>query len=107
MYFQIPLMVLVILPAVRRAAPPWREAAPEHGRQGMAVLALHRDPRAGTVGSRGDLAAVRQRAFSAYATAGGADQRDYPADLDPDRLVPERQHCSPVENVGYALGLGW
>ena len=44
MYFQIPLMVLVILPALEGLRPAWREAAENLGARHLAVLALRRRP---------------------------------------------------------------
>ncbi len=97
MYFQIPLMVLVILPAFEGLRPAWREAAHNMGAKswqywryvGVPVLApsvLGADP-----------AAVRQRVLG-LRHGGGPDQRHHPADLDPDRVVPERERAGrPAE----------
>ncbi len=50
MYFQIPLMVLVILPAFEGLRPAWREAAQNMGASTLAVLAVRR--RAGAAAVR-------------------------------------------------------
>ena len=46
-YFQIPLMVLVFLPAIDGLKVQWREAVGEPGRVGVAVLAARRRAAAG------------------------------------------------------------
>ena len=61
MYFQIPLMVLVILPALEGLRPAWREAAENMGAADLALLALRGRPGAAAVVPRLPAAAVRQR----------------------------------------------
>ena len=79
MYFQIPLMVLVILPALEGLRPAWREAANNLGAGSVAVLALRGRPgaAAGVPGLRA--AAVRQRVLR-LRHGRGADQRERAAD---------------------------
>ena len=60
-YFQVPLMVLVITPALEGLKPAWREAADNLGARQLAVLAARRRPGAVPVVPRRRAAAVRQR----------------------------------------------
>ncbi len=61
MYFQIPLMVLVILPALEGLRPAWREAASNLGAKQLALLALRGRAGAGAGVPWLRAAAVRQR----------------------------------------------
>ena len=61
LYFQIPLMVLVIFPALEGLRPQWREAGAQPGREPLAVLALRRRPAARAAVPRCADAVVRQR----------------------------------------------
>ena len=45
MYFQLPLMILVIAPAIDGLRKEWREAAVQPRREPVAVLALRRHAR--------------------------------------------------------------
>ena len=89
-YFQIPLMVIVFMPALHGVRPQWREAAINLG-QHPAVLDPGRVPAPATRLPRVDAAAVRQRVRGvrdgggpgqpgqpdhAIADPGRADQRD-------------------------------
>ena len=90
MYFQIPLMVLVILPALEGLKPAWREAAENLGARSWGYWRFVGGPvlMPAVLGSMLLLfgfGAVRLRHRP------GADQRHHPADVDPDRLVPVRQ----------------
>ncbi len=61
MYFQIPLMVLVTLPAIDGLKPAWREASSNLGGTSVDVLAARRPAGAGAVDARRVPVAVRQR----------------------------------------------
>ncbi len=97
MYFQIPLMVLVILPALEGLRPAWREAAENLGASSWQYWRLHRRPGAGAVVPGLRAAAVRQRVLR-LCHGRGLTSGTHPADGDPDRLVPERQRArGPAE----------
>ena len=69
----------------------------ERGRPHLALLAVRRRPGADAGRPRLHAAAVRQRVLR-LRHGGGADQRDHPADRDPDRVVPERERAGrPAE----------
>ncbi len=61
LYFQLPLMILVIAPALDGLKREWREAASNLGAHGLAVLALRRHPGADAVVPRRLHPALRQR----------------------------------------------
>ena len=90
MYFQIPLMVLVILPALEGLRPAWREAAQNMGAGTWQYWRYVGGPVL-FPSFLGCLLLLFGSAFSAYATAealtGGTDR----ADPDPDRGAAERQ----------------
>ena len=94
LYFQIPLMILVIAPAIDGLRREWREAAANLGatpRQfwryvGLPVL---------TPSLLGAVVLLFGNSFAAYATAYGADGRLGVARADHDRLLPLRRR--PLE----------
>ena len=68
-YFQIPLMVIVFLPALDGIRPQWREAAVSLGAHDLAVLAAGRGPAADARRSSARMLLLFANAFAAYATA--------------------------------------
>ena len=70
MYFQLPLMILVIAPAIDGLKREWREASSNLGASQLAVLAVRRHPSADAVDSR-RIILLFGNAFAAYATAYG------------------------------------
>ena len=66
-YFQFPLMILIVLPALEGVRREWREAADECRRHALPVLALRRLSAAAAVDS-GAVVLLFGNAFSAYAT---------------------------------------
>ena len=79
MYFQIPLMVLVILPALEGLRPAWREAAQNLGASSWQFWRYIGGPVLLPVVPRLRAAAVRQRAVRLRHSR-GADQRQHRAD---------------------------
>ena len=104
MYFQIPLMVLVILPALEGLRPAWREAAQNMGAGTWQYWRYVGGPVLLPVVPRLPAAAVRQR-LRRLRHRRGADRRHDRADPDPDRRAAERQRLAGQQNLGYALGL--
>jgi putative spermidine/putrescine transport system permease protein len=104
MYFQIPLMVLVILPALEGLRPAWREAAENMGARtwqywryvGVPVL---------MPSFLGCLLLLFGSAFSAYATAEALSGGTIP--LTPIQIgaLLNGNVLAGQENLGYALGL--
>ena len=104
MYFQIPLMVLVILPALEGLRPAWREAAQNMGAGtwqywryvGVPVL---------MPSFLGCLLLLFGSAFSAYATAEALSGGTIP--LTPIQIgaLLNGNVLAGQENLGYALGL--
>ena len=60
MYFQIPLMVLVMAPAIDGLKPEWREASANLGARRVGVLALHRAAHPVPAGARSGTAPLRE-----------------------------------------------
>ena len=93
LYFQIPLMILVIAPAIDGLSRAWREAASNLGAStwqfwryvGLPVL---------TPSLLGAVILLFGNAFSAYATAYAIDNGLDPARADRDRRVLHRATCS-------------
>ena len=92
MYFQIPLMVLVILPALEGLRPAWREAAANLGARTWQYWRYVGGPVL-MPSFLGCVLLLFGSALSAYATAQALTSGTHPADPDPDRLVPERQRA--------------
>jgi putative spermidine/putrescine transport system permease protein len=105
MYFQIPLMVLVILPAFEGLRPAWREAAENMGastsqywrRVGGPVL---------MPSFLGCLLLLFGSAFSAYATAEALTSGSIPLTSIEIGSFLNGNVLAGQQNVGYALGLG-
>ena len=105
MYFQIPLMVLVILPAFEGLRPAWREAAQNMGANawqfwrhiGGPVLAPS---------VLGAVLLLFGSAFSAYATAEALTSGTIPLTSIQIGSFLNGNVLAGQENVGYALGLG-
>ena len=105
-YFQIPLMVIVFLPAVDGLRPQWREACDEPRRQRLDLLAPRRRSRSSWPSFLGATLLLFANAFSAYATAKALISQASP-------LVPLRigtfltsEIVLGQANVGKALALG-
>jgi putative spermidine/putrescine transport system permease protein len=105
MYFQIPLMVLVILPAFEGLRPAWGEAAQNMGANrwrywrhiGLPVLAPS---------ILGAVLLLFGSAFSAYATAEALTSGTIPLTSIQIGSFLNGNVLAGQENVGYALGLG-
>ena len=103
LYFQIPLMVLVTLPAVDGLKPEWREAASNLGssswgywrRVGIPVLAPS---------ILGGALLLFANAFSAYATAYALSTGKLEAGVGPDPLLPPGQHRDGQGRAGLRAG---
>ena len=105
MYFQIPLMVLVILPAFEGLRPAWREAAQNMGAKswqywryvGVPVLAPS---------VLGAVLLLFGSAFSAYATAEALTSGTIPLTSIQIGSFLNGNVLAGQQNVGFALGLG-
>jgi len=105
MYFQIPLMVLVILPAFEGLRPAWREAAQNMGAKswqywrhvGVPVLAPS---------VLGAILLLFGSAFSAYATAEALTSGTIPLTSIQIGSFLNGNVLAGQQNVGFALGLG-
>ncbi|HWB68264.1 MAG TPA: ABC transporter permease subunit [Mycobacteriales bacterium] len=105
LYFQIPLMVLVILPALEGLRPAWREAARNLGasswqywlRVGGPVL---------TPSFLGAMLLLFGSAFSAYATAEAQTSGSIPLTSIQIGSFLNGNVISGQQNVGKALGFG-
>ena len=105
MYFQIPLMVLVILPAFEGLRPAWREAAQNMGAKtwqywryvGVPVLAPS---------VLGAILLLFGSAFSAYATADALTSGTIPLTSIQIGSFLNGNVLAGQQNVGFALGLG-
>ena len=106
-YFQIPLMVIVFLPALDGLRQEWWDASASLGGDVVVVLAPRRRARSSPRASWAPLLLLFTNAFSAYATAAALVSQGSP-------IVPlqiARRRC-PSEvilgqaNVGKALALG-
>ena len=103
MYFQIPLMVLVTLPAFEGLKLAWREAAENLGAHswqywrhvGIPVL---------MPAILGSTLLVFGFGLSAYATADSADGRDHSPHAHPDREFPQRQRPGRPGKRGQSVG---
>ena len=105
MYFQIPLMVLVILPAFEGLRPAWREAAQNMGANGLQYWRYVGVPvLAPSV--LGAILLLFGSAFSAYATAEALTSGTIPLTSIQIGSFLNGNVLAGQENVGYALGLG-
>ena len=105
MYFQIPLMVLVILPAFEGLRPAWREAAHNMGAKGWQYWRYIGIPvLAPSV--LGAILLLFGSAFSAYATAEALTSGTIPLTSIQIGSFLNGNVLAGQENVGYALGLG-
>ena len=103
MYFQIPLMVLVITPALEGLRPAWREAAQNIGAGSWQYWRLVGGPVLLAIVPRLRAAAVRQR-FLGLRHGPGADQRHVA--LTPIQIGSflNGNVIAGQENLGNALG---
>ena len=92
MYFQIPLMVLIILPALEGLRPAWREAAENMGARSWQYWRYVGGPVL-LPSFMSCLMLLFGSALAAYATAEALTTGHDPADLDPDRHVPQRERA--------------
>src|ERR1017187_1550430 len=105
MYFQIPLMVLVILPAFEGLRPAWREAAQNMGARSWEYWRFVGGP----VLAPSVLGAVLLlfgSAFSAYATAEALTSGRIPLTSIQIGSFLNGNVLAGQQNVGFALGLG-
>ncbi len=105
LYFQIPLMVLVITPALEGLRPAWREAADNLGANGWQYWRLVGGPVLAP-SFLGSILLLFSAAFSAYATAQALTSGSIA--LTPIQIGTflNGNVLSGQENVGKALGLG-
>jgi len=103
MYFQIPLMVLVILPALEGLRPAWREAAHNMGARTWQYWRFVGGPVLFPA-FLGCVLLLFGSAFSAYATAEALDNT---IALTPIQIgaLENGNVLAGKENIGYALGL--
>ena len=103
-YFQIPLMVIVFLPALDGVRPQWREAAVSLGGEHLAVLAQVAGPllRPAFLGSALLLFA---NAFAAYATAAALVSQGSPILPLLIRSALTSEVVLGRQNFAYALAL--
>src|SRR5208283_2413461 len=103
MYFQIPLMVLVILPALEGLRPAWREAAHNMGARTWQYWRYVGGPVLFPA-FLGCVLLLFGSAFSAYATAEALDNT---IALTPIQIgaLENGNVLAGKENIGYALGL--
>ena len=106
MYFQIPLMVLIILPALEGLRPAWREAAEQPGREELAVLAVRGRAGAGPRVPWLCAAAVRQRVLGLRDRRGHDRPGALPLTAIQIGSFLNGNVIAGQENVGKALGLG-
>ena len=105
MYFQIPLMVLVILPAFDGLRPAWREAAENLGANGWHYW-RHVGVPVLAPAVLGAVLLLFGSAFSAYATAQALTSGTVPLTSIQIGSFLNGNVLAGQENVGYALGLG-
>jgi putative spermidine/putrescine transport system permease protein len=105
LYFQIPLMILILAPALDGLKKEWREASAILGREPLAVLALRRP--AGAVAERSSA-----RRMLLFANAFGAIATAYALTGSSLNIVPIlfyaqiRGDVLHDPHLGYALALG-
>ncbi len=105
MYFQIPLMVLVILPAFEGLRPAWREAAQNLGASGWQYWRRVGGPVL-LPSVLGSMLLLFGSAFSAYATAEALTNGTIPLTSIQIGSFLNGNVLAGQQNVGYALGLG-
>lgn len=104
-YFQIPLMVLVFLPAVDGLRPQWREAAESLGGTSWSYLRLVAGPVLAPA-FLGSLLLLFANAFSAYATAAALVSQGNPIVPLQIRALLSGEVLLGQQGVAKALGLG-
>jgi putative spermidine/putrescine transport system permease protein len=105
MYFQIPLMVLVILPALEGLRPAWREAAQNLGARTWDYWRLVGGPVL-LPSFLGCVLLLFGSALSAYATAEALTSGTIPLTAIQIGSFLNGNVIAGQENVGKALGLG-
>ncbi|MGI9004673.1 MAG: ABC transporter permease [Streptosporangiaceae bacterium] len=105
MYFQIPLMVLVILPAFEGLRPAWREAAENMGANGWRYW-RHVGGPVLAPSVLGAMLLLFGSAFSAYATAEALTSGTIPLTSIQIGSFLNGNVLAGQQNVGFALGLG-
>jgi putative spermidine/putrescine transport system permease protein len=105
MYFQIPLMVLVILPALEGLRPSWREAAENMGARTWHYWRFVGGPVL-LPAFLGCLMLLFGSAFSAYATAEALTSGTIPLTSIEIGSFLNGNVLAGQENVGKAIGLG-
>ena len=104
-YFQVPLMVILVTPALEGLLPQWREAAENLGASAWAVLAARGAAGARPARSAGATLVLFGNAFAAYATALALTSGSIP--LVPTAIASALSGnvLAGRQNVGLALGL--
>ena len=105
MYFQIPLMVLVILPALEGLRPSWREAAENLGARGWQYWRYVGGPVL-LPSFLGSVLLLFGSALSAYATAEALTSGTIPLTSIQIGSFLNGNVLAGQQNVGKALGLG-
>ena len=105
MYFQIPLMVLVILPALEGLRPAWREAASNLGANGWQFWRYVGGPVLAPA-FLGCVLLLFGSSFSAYATAEAMTAGALPLTAIQIGSFLNGNVIAGQQNVGKALGLG-
>ena len=104
MYFQIPLMILVILPALEGLRPAWREAAQNMGARTWQYWRYVGGPVL-LPSFLGCLLLLFGSAFSAYATAEALSGGTIPLTSIQIGALLNGNVLAGQQNLGYALGL--
>jgi putative spermidine/putrescine transport system permease protein len=105
MYFQIPLMVLVILPALEGLRPAWREAAQNMGASSVQYWRYVGGPVL-LPSVLGATLLLFGSAFSAYATAEALTSGTIPLTSIQIGSFLNGNVLAGQQNVGFALGVG-
>ena len=105
LYFQLPLMVLIIAPAIDGLKREWREASENMGASAVPVLAPRRaaDP---TPSLLGTMILLFGNAFGAQATAYQLTGGFINLVTDPHRQPAHAATSSTTPGLGYALAMG-
>jgi putative spermidine/putrescine transport system permease protein len=104
-YFQIPLMVIVFLPALDGLRPQWREASESLGGTGWTYLRLVAGPLLAPA-FLGSLLLLFANAFSAYATAAALISQGATIVPLQIRALQTGEVILGQQGLGKALGLG-